>query len=383
MSFPKFQRRTLALLAVVVPLALLFLYVVLRSGPLAPVAVTVAQVQNRSVAPAVPGIGTVQARYTYRIGPTFAGRVKRVDVQVGDTVKAGQVLGEIDPVDLDERIQAQQAAIHSAEAALRQAQAKQQFAQAQASRYAQLLEARGTSEEITATKQQEWELAETALAASRQDVARLRAEAQALRAQRGSLRLLAPVAGLVTGREAEPGSTVVAGQAVIEVIDPGSLWINTRFDQISAQGLAADLPAQVVLRSRRGAALAGRVLRVEPRADAVTEETLAKIVFNAPPAVLPPLGELAEITVQLPELPQSLTLANAAIRTVDGVRGVWKLAGDGLEFVPVTLGRSDLEGLVQVHSGVAEGDKVVVYSEKALTTKSRIHVVERLAGRAP
>ena len=102
MKFPRLQRRTLALVAVIIPLLLLFIYVALRSGPLAPIAATVSTVESCSVAPALAGIGTVQARFTYKIGPTVAGRVKRLDVHVGDIVKAGQVLGEMDAVDLDE-----------------------------------------------------------------------------------------------------------------------------------------------------------------------------------------------------------------------------------------------------------------------------------------
>jgi len=66
-------------LAVLVPLAALFIYVVLRSGPLTPIPVTVCGVETRSITPALFGIGTVEARYTYKIGPTVAGRVKRVD----------------------------------------------------------------------------------------------------------------------------------------------------------------------------------------------------------------------------------------------------------------------------------------------------------------
>ena len=111
MTFPRLQRRTLTLAAVIAPLLALFVYVALRSRPLAPVAVTVATAEARSIEPALSGIGTVQARYTYRIGPTSAGRIKRLDAHVGDAVVAGEVLGEMDPVDLDERISAQQAAI--------------------------------------------------------------------------------------------------------------------------------------------------------------------------------------------------------------------------------------------------------------------------------
>ena len=383
MKFLRLQRRTLLLLAVAVPLALLFVYVALRSGPLAPVAVTVMQVQSRHIAPALAGIGAVQARHTYKIGPTGAGRVRRIDVQVGDAVAAGRVLGEMDPVDLDERLRAQQAAIASADAALRQAEAKQAFARTQAARYEQLLAVRGTSEELAATRRQDLALADAALAAARADGARLRAELQAVRAQRGNLVLVAPVAGLVVARDVDPGTTVVAGQAVVELIDPASLWVDTRFDQIAAEGLAAGLPAKVVLRSRRGQPLDARVLRVEPRADVVTEETLAKLSFDAPPATLPPVGELAEVTVQLPALAAAPAIPNAALRTVGGKLGVWKMADGKLRFEAVTSGRGDLDGWVQVVQGLAAGEQVVVYSEKTLSARSRIHVVERIAGVAP
>ena len=383
MKLPSLQRRTLALIAVIVPLLLLFVYVALRSGPLAPVAVTLTTVQSRAVAPALAGIGTVQVRYLYKIGPTVAGRLQRLDVHVGDRVRAGQLLGEMDAVDLDERMRAAQAAILRAQAGQRQAQARQIFAQSQARRYEQLVSVRVSSEESYATRQQELAVADAALAGAREDASRLRAELQALRAQRGNLRLLAPVAGLVAARDADPGTTVVAGQAVVRLIDPASLWVDARFDQISAQGLAAGLPAEVALRSRPGQPLAARVLRTEPLADAVTEELLAKIVFDALPEPLPPIGELAELTVRLPALPESPTIPNAALRTVAGQRGVWKITDGALAFAPVRLGRADLDGQVQVLDGLAVGDSIVLYSEKALTTKSRVHVVERIAGVAP
>lgn len=383
MKVPHLQRRTLALVAAVVPLAALFVYVVLRSGPLAPVAVTLDTVRSRAVAPALSGIGTVQVRYIYKIGPTAAGRVRRLDVHVGDMVRAGQVLGEMDPVDLDERMRAQQAAIKSAEAGLRQAEARQSYAQSQARRYEQLVSVRATSEENLATRQQELAVADAALAAAREDASRLRSELQALRAQRGNLRLVAPVAGLVAARDADPGTTVVAGQAVIRLMDPASLWVDARFDQISAQGLAAGLPAEVVLRSRHGQPLAARVLRTEPLADAVTEELLAKVVFDALPRPLPPIGELAEVTVRLPPLPEAPTITNAALRTVGGQRGVWKFRDGQLAFAPLRLGRADLDGQVQVQEGLAVGDAVVVYSEGTLGPKSRVHVVERIAGVSP
>ena len=132
--------------------------------------------------------------------------------------------------------------------------------------------------------------------------------------------------------------------------------------------------------SRSGQPLKGHVLRVEPKADAVTEETLAKVVFDTQPESLPPLGELAEVTVNLPALPAAPTVANAALRRLGEQTGVWKLVDGDLQFVPVKLGASDLNGRVQVREGVAVGDQVVTYSEKTLTAKSRIKVVDHIAG---
>lgn len=374
------QGRTLALLAVIIPLLVLFIYVGLRSGPLAPVAVTVASVESRAITPALFGIGTVEARYTYKIGPTFAGRVKRLEVHVGDQVKAGQVLGEMEPVDLDDRVRSQESVFKRAEAALREAEARQAYAQTQARRYEQLFAVRSTSEEIVTTKRQELQIADAALSAAREDIARARSDREALVAQRSNLRLIAPVDGVVAVRDADPGTTIVAGQAVVEVIDPKSLWINARFDQISASGLAGGLPARIVLRSRGGQTLKGRVLRVEPKADAVTEETLAKVTFDNKPEPLPPVGELAEVTVDLPALPAAPLIPNAAVQREGDKVGVWQMVDGDLHFSPVKLGASDLNGYVQVREGLKNGDQVVTYSEKALTARSRIHVVDHIPG---
>ena len=377
------HRRTVTLLAVLLPILLLFVYVILRSGPLAPVQVTRAEVVSRSISPALFGVGTVEARYTYQVGPTFAGRIRTVDVQVGERVTAGQLLGEMDPVDLDARIHGQAASARRAQAQVREAQARQAYAQTQAQRYEKLRVAQTISEEAAASKRQELQIANAALSGAREELARAESDGAALVAQRSNLRLLAPVDGLVTVRNADPGTTMVAGQAIVELVDPRSIWINVRFDQLGAQGLAAQLPANVVLRSRNTAALPGHVLRVELIADAVTEETLAKITFDTLPQPLPPLGELAEVTVSLPAQPAAPVVPNAAIQHMNNGLAVWQLVNGDLRLSPIEIGAFDLDGNVQVIKGLKAGDQVVVYSEKALTAHSRIHVVERLTRATP
>lgn len=388
--------RKLALTAVIVPLLVLFIYVVLRSGPLAPIPVTVTNAESRAIAPALFGIGTVESRYTHKIGPTAAGRIRQVDVQVGDRVRAGQALGEMDPVDVDDRIAAQASALKRAEAAVlgtdaqtQEAAARKNYAVKQAGRYEKLLESRAVSEEGMEAKRQERQIAEAGFAAARanldaarQELARGRSDHAGLIRQRTNLRLIAPVDGLVVARHADSGTTVVAGQAVVEIIDPASLWINVRFDQLRVSGLRAGLPVRIALRSRGGQELAGHVLRVEPLADAVTEETLAKVAFDNLPE-LPPLGELAEVTIALPEMPAAPVVPNASIQRVDGRLGVWLVEDGTLRFAPVKAGATDLDGRVQILDGISAGARVVVYSQRALDSRSRVKIVERLPGVSP
>ena len=384
--------RAFVLIGLLIALLALFFTVGLRSGPLAAVPVTVATVEERALVPTLFGIGTVEARYTYRIGPSFAGRVGRVDVHVGDRVRAGQLLGEIDPVDLEDRIAAQaaliqraQAAVRAAEALLQEASATQAYTRTQKERYEKLLRGNAATEEVVETKQREYQAADARLRAvradldaGRQELLRSEADYAGLRQRRREMRLVAPVDGLVTARAVEPGSTVVPGQAVVEMIDPASLWIHTRFDQLGASALRAGLPARIDLRSRAGQPLAGQVTRVEPLADAVTEELLAKAAFAAGADPLPPVGELAEVTVTLPALPLRPVIPNAAVRRFDGQLGVWLLEGASMRFVPVRLGGADLEGQVQIMDGLKKDQRVVLHSQRALTERSRIKIVERL-----
>ncbi len=372
--------RTLTLLAVIISLLVLFIYVALRSGPLAPVAVTLTTIESKPLTPSIFGIGTVASRFTYKLGPIITGRVLRIYVNVGDPVKAGRVLAEMDPVDLDARILSQQATLKRADATLKEAKIRQTYARTQMQRYEALFDVHSTSEEIATTKRQDFLIADTSLAAAHEDVARAHTDLDALLAQRNSLRLIAPVDGIVTLRDIDPGTTVVAGQSVVEMIDPKSIWINVRFDQIATQGLTQGLLAQIVLRSQKDHLFQGHVVRLEPKADSVTEELLAKITFDALPKPLPPLGELAEVTVDLPPLPAKPTIPNAAVRRNGQTVGVWEIINEKLHFTPIKLGSSDLNGYVQVLEGLKEGSRIVVYSEKVLSSKSRIRIVDKIAG---
>jgi HlyD family secretion protein len=386
------DRRTVLIAAVVILAAILVLFVA-RSGPLASMRVTVAPAARADLAPLLFGIGVVEARRSYLVGPTTAGRVRLVAVDVGDVVKAGQLLAEMDPVDLDQRLAATnaaasraQSAVDTAAAQLADSVARREVAAANARRYDDLGRKGFVSSSVTEGKAQELQsaaaqfaAADAALAGARQDRARLDAERAGAQQQRSNLRLLAPADGVVTARDAEPGSTVVAGQAVVRLVAADSLWIKLRLDQNRSAGLQVGLPAEIVLRSRPGQVLPGKVARIEMLGDSVTEERIAQVAFDTPPKDVS-IGEMSEISVHPPGVKQALAVPGAALRLHGGKTGVWRLTAGKPEFVPVKTGTSGADGRIQIIDGLKEGDVVIVYSEGEMTEDSRIKVVSTLTG---
>lgn len=364
---------------------------VVTNGPLAAITVTTARVDEADLAPQLFGIGTVEARRAYLIGPTQAARVTRVLVDHGDTVKAGQLLAEFDPVDLEDRaqgagsaVQRAQAAISGAEAQVREATSRQSLATASAMRLRDLRQKGFVSAEAADAKQHEanaaaaaLDVAEAALIAARRDAARLGAERAGVGRQRAQFRLTSPVDGLISAREAEPGSTVIAGQAVLRLIDPHSLWVKARFDQGRAGALAAGLPAMIVLRSQPQVMIAGRVARIEISSDSVTEERLVALSFDKVPDGLS-IGELVEATIRLPLQKNALGIPSAALHRVGQRTGVWRIEGGKTVFVPIRIGVQTLEGRTQVLAGLTAGDMVIEHAPEELRAGQRVRVVEQL-----
>ena len=359
-------------------------------GPLGPTRVTVAGVQKQSFKAGVFGIGTVDARLTYAIGPTQAGRVFKVFADQGDKVIAGKVLGEMDPVDLEQKISSAAAsmaksrsALMVSEALVRDASSRNKLAQASVNRYNALLKANAISQETADVKineantaQASYESAQALLESAQGEISRTAADYDALISQRNNLQLISPVDGLVVSRDAEPGATVVAGQSVFRLVDPATVWIRTRIDQARFQGITLGQPAGIVLRSRPDVVLPGKVARLEVQADNVTEERFVDVVFNEAPGLLP-LGELAEVTINFPAIPDTLVVPSAAVKKQGKQNGVWLVEGGRLRFQPVDIGTQSLDGKTQILKGLSPEDSVVVYSQQLLSDGMKVRTEQK------
>lgn len=390
MGMPAIDRKQILFAVAAIALVAAAATFALTKGPFAPLEVRVALAKRATLQRSAFGIGTLEARLAYAIGPTQAARVLKVHVDHGDAVKAGAILAELDPVDLADRLAGGESAlararesVRAADAQAREAASRHQVALANARRYAELAQKGFVSKELADNRRNDAEVtgaasdaAQASVGAARRDVERLARERDALAKQLGNLKLLAPVAGVVTARLAEPGTTVVAGQAVMRMIDPASVWVRTRMDQAQAGEVRTGDAAHIELRSRPGTALAGRVARIDIQSDAVTEERIVNVEFTARPRQLS-LGELAEVTVAQPPLADALVIPSAAVKSVNQARGVWRIDGGRAHFHPLRIGAQTLSGETQVLEGLAPGDEVIVHSSGQLRADARVRATGR------
>lgn len=372
-----------------VGLLIVFSWVVVTQGPLAPVKITVEKIQVGNLANGVFGIGTLKARHSYNLAPTMTSRVKSVLVDQGDSVSAGQVLAEMDPVDLDDKLAASQRvveksanAILAAEAQFSETQSRLKTIAATATRYQELREGGFVSQEMLDAKLHEKNAASSALAASsanlaiaRDEYARAQADTRGVGKARAQTRLLSPINGVISARLVEPGSTLVGGQVAFQVIDPNNLWVETRIAQQQAGLVRVGQVAEIVLRSQPHAPLMGKVERIDMVSDAVTEERIVNVSLNGAQTSI---GEYAEVTLKLPELNDVRSIPSAALKRVDMQNGVWVLQDGKVAFKPVQAGIATMNGRTQILAGLGDDDSVIVYSQQALRVGIAVKVVHEL-----
>ena len=170
-----------------------------------------AKAQLADLRETVVATGTLSPLDSVEVGAEVSGRVVRVNVDINDPVKNGQVLVEIDPEQLEARVEESQAQLVSAQAALRNAKTTAKEAELKATRTREL-HGRGL------VSNQELEAAEAALERAQASVSSSSAQitvAQAglklTKTSRGKAVIRSPIDGIVLARTVEEGQTVTAG----------------------------------------------------------------------------------------------------------------------------------------------------------------------------
>ena len=313
--------------------------------------------------------GEVRARVESRLGFRVAGKLVQRQAELGQRVKAGQVLAQLDPRDY-------QLAADAARAQLASATTQRDLAAADFQRYQALKDQNFISGAELERRNATLQAAQAAL-----DHARAQLSAQGNQAAYTTL--VADVAGVVTGIEAEPGQVLAAGTPVVRLAQDGARDV---VFAVPEDRVAQIRPGQeVAVRVWSGGApLVGQVREVAASADAATRTYQVKVELQG--AELPPLGATAYV------IPRALShagmpaikLPTSALRQEGQSTAVWVYdpATSTVKSQPVQIATADGNEAV-VASGLEPGMQVVATGVHVLSPGQKVTVYQPKTGAVP
>ena len=332
-----------------------------QSSPAAAKAIPVrtAVAVARDIDQALTLTGTLRPRMQAQVSAEVGGRLVRVLHDEGDRVRAGDTLALLDPTDY-------RLAHERARAGLRVAEANLAHAQAEEERAQNLLRTGGITDKDRLAAQVNLKVAEAA-------VAQAQADASITATQQGRAAVRAPFAGRVAKKMADPGTMIAAGTPLFTVVDDSVLELRASVPSASYGAIEVGAPVQVTVDAVGGPTLAGRVARIAPLVDERNRSFEA--VIEVPGSATLVGGLFARASVAVGRVTGAIVVPpGALVRDAAGVTAdVWVVNGAAAEKRTVPVG-AELSDGVQVVSGLAAGDRVIVDPPAALAPGAAVDV---------
>ncbi|HEY7212915.1 MAG TPA: efflux RND transporter periplasmic adaptor subunit [Bryobacteraceae bacterium] len=390
--------------------------------------VTVARAQPAPPSSELTLPGNVEAVYVSSIYARSNGYVKKRLVDIGDRVKAGQLLAEIESPEVEQELSQAIAALGQTRAAYEQATANFVQSQAAVNQAHANVDQSAANQEIARTTDQRWSRlvnrgvlskqdgdekrsafaarsAEVAAAqanlataeanvkaqqanitAARANIAAAQANVNRLRQMVSFENVTAPFDGVITERHVERGDLITAGSGAAQtslfaIAQANLLRVQVHVPQAYAPDIQNGQAAQLDVHGRSGSPIIGRVVRSANSLNSDSRTLLAEVqVDNRDGALLP--GMYADVKFTLPR-GRSLVLIPADTLVVNGQgTRVLRVMPDGkLHFIPVTIGR-DLGAQVEVTDGLHGDEELVANPGDDLSEGQAVRVQARNAHQA-
>jgi multidrug efflux pump subunit AcrA (membrane-fusion protein) len=331
----------------------------------------------------VSGRLTVSDDQTWHVGAIAGGRVDELSARLGDFARVGQILGRIHSHDVHEARAGYQQALTE----LERTRSAEGYAAQRRDRAQRLLELRAGSRQDLETAEADLRNAQAAIEKAQSELGKERAHLTILRvpidepasdaAQHGDeddVPIIAPASGIVLERRATVGSVVNAGDELLALTDPSSLWMIAAANEADLSKLRPGQGARVEVRAYPDRGFAGRILQLGEQLDPVTRTLQIRIVVPNQQGLLKP-EMYATARLQQSGRRSAAFVPEEAIQDIDGVPAVFvRRSQNSFEARLVKIGQHS-GGETEILEGLNAGEAVVVKSSfllKSQMLRSRI-----------
>jgi len=279
------------------------------------------------------------------------GHVVRVLADVGRHVKGGDPLAYLDGPDVSDAL-----------ARHRTAAARESAARAALERADRLLGLRAMSGAEVEVRRTEWEATAAEAGAARDDLVRLGLDpADAATAQPGRQYVVrAPMGGVVLERGVTPGLIVEKDAALFAIADLGSVWAIVDVFERDLGRIRDTGEVEIRTDAWPDRIFTGRIALVHPALDDASRTAHLRIaIANRDGSLRPGMFVTAAIPLQAATTVEAMAVPSSAIQTIAGMKVVFVAKGEGVYEVRPVETRREAHGMVEIHSGVGEGERVV------------------------
>lgn len=302
--------------------------------------------------------GEVRGHYESNLAFQVAGKIVSRNINLGDKVQAGEVLLTIDPKDVNQAVNANMAAVASA-------QASYKLARDNYNRYSSLFAQGATSKMILDQYKTQFEAADGTLKSAQ-------AQLTASQNQLGYTQLVADHNGSVAAISGEVGQVVAAGTPVVTLIQDGDREIQIFVPESRLGQIKPGQEAVITFWALNDVKTGGHVTEIAPMADSVTRTYKVRVAVDNMPATAK-LGMTAKVTLSTGTQSAIIVPASAIYQTGDTPH-VWIVGQDKkVKLVSVKVGGYEGSN-IKIVSGVQKGDVVVTGGVNKLTEGMEVRV---------
>lgn len=311
--------------------------------------------------------GRLEAYYRAPLYARVSGYLKSWKHDIGDRVRAGELLAEIEAPDLDQQLAQAQADLATAEANL-------DLSKITAERWQSMLGTNAVAKQEVDEKTGDFAAKQALVKSARANVARLRAE-------ESFEHIVAPFDGVVTARQTDVGQLIqagaVGGPELFEVSDVHQLRVYVSVPQNYVPRVPPGTPARISVPEHPGRTYSAAVESSAQAVAAASGTTLMQlIVDNAQRELMP--GDYAEVQFELPHDEGTLSIpASALIFDAKGLSVATVDAGNHVQIRHVTIAR-DMGATLEISAGLSADDRVIQSPPDGLTDGTLV----RIAGNA-
>lgn len=317
---------------------------------------------------AITAVGTLSALRSVNVGAQVSGQLKSVKVEVGDHVKQGQLIAEIDPSPFEKKVEIAGAQLDNLKAQLLSKDAQLTLKKLNAARQKSLLATRGVSQATVDQANADLLMAEAEVKALNAQIRQQEAQLASDKVDLGYTSIYSPMEGTVVDETAKEGETLNAVQSaptIVTVADLKVMTVEAQVSEADISKLKPGMPVYFTLLGQPDKRFTGTLRQIKPTPATDNNVVLYYALFDVPN----PTGELmidmsAQVYFVLGEAKDVLVVPTAAL--TDKQKGgkpqvTVKVADESGTLVerPVKVGVRN-RVLAEIQSGLEEGDRVVV-----------------------